>query len=92
MGAAVVGSITPGPVLGALPAGWRLDRGSYHVGLPATGSLSGRRTGSGDSGLPGYLGTVADAGHIQLDGDASALDDLAAVMDDFDPNFNIITP
>jgi len=35
---------------------------------------------------------LAEAGHIQLDGDASALADLAAVMDDFDPNFNIVTP
>ena len=34
----------------------------------------------------------AAAGHIQLDGDASVLADLAAVMDDFDPNFNIVTP
>ena len=35
---------------------------------------------------------LAETGHIQLDGEASALADLAAVMDDFDPNFNIVTP
>ena len=34
----------------------------------------------------------ADAGHIQLDGDASVLAYLAAVMDDFDPNFTSSPP
>jgi alkyl sulfatase BDS1-like metallo-beta-lactamase superfamily hydrolase len=35
---------------------------------------------------------LADHGDIRLDGDASVLAELAAVMDEFDPNFNIVTP
>ena len=41
---------------------------------------------------PAAAQQLAEAGQIHLDGDASALRDLAAVMDEFDPNFNIVTP
>ena len=41
---------------------------------------------------PTAAGQLADAGHITLDGDRGALDAFAAVMDEFDPNFNIVTP
>ncbi|MGH3419241.1 MAG: alkyl sulfatase C-terminal domain-containing protein [Streptosporangiaceae bacterium] len=35
---------------------------------------------------------LARAGKIQLNGDESALATLAGVMDEFDPNFNIVIP
>jgi alkyl sulfatase BDS1-like metallo-beta-lactamase superfamily hydrolase len=35
---------------------------------------------------------LAAAGKIQLDGDQSVLTEFAGLMDEFDPNFNIITP
>ena len=41
---------------------------------------------------PAAAQQLADAGQIQLAGDTAALQEYAAVMDDFDPNFNIITP
>ena len=41
---------------------------------------------------PAAAQQAAQAGLIQLDGDASALQDYAAVMDEFDLNFNIVTP
>ena len=41
---------------------------------------------------PGVAGQLAQAGKIQLDGDATVLATLAGLMDDFDPNFNIVTP
>lgn len=41
---------------------------------------------------PGSGQQLADAGKVQLDGDASVLGDLGAVMDEFDPSFNIVTP
>ena len=41
---------------------------------------------------PATAHKLAEAGHIQLDGDTAALDELAAVMDEFNPNFNIVTP
>ncbi len=41
---------------------------------------------------PGAAQQLADAGQVQLDGDASALRNYAAAMDEFDPNFNIVTP
>ena len=41
---------------------------------------------------PAAAQQAAQAGLIQLDGDASALQDFAAVMDEFDLNFNIVTP
>ncbi|WP_431070700.1 alkyl sulfatase C-terminal domain-containing protein [Microbacterium phyllosphaerae] len=41
---------------------------------------------------PGTGHQLADDGHVQLDGDAAVLNELADVMDEFDPNFNIVTP
>ena len=41
---------------------------------------------------PAAASQLAQAGKIQLDGDESVLADFAAVMDTFDPNFNIVTP
>ncbi|MFE6887365.1 alkyl/aryl-sulfatase [Streptomyces sp. NPDC057694] len=35
---------------------------------------------------------LARAGKIKLDGDESVLEQLAAVVDEFDPNFNLVTP
>jgi alkyl sulfatase BDS1-like metallo-beta-lactamase superfamily hydrolase len=34
----------------------------------------------------------AQAGKIKLDGDETALDTLAGLMDTFDPDFSIVTP
>ena len=41
---------------------------------------------------PAAAGQLIKAGHVTLDGDQTALDTFTAVLDDFDPNFNIITP
>ena len=41
---------------------------------------------------PAAARQAARAGLIQLDGDATALQDFAAVMDEFDLNFNFVTP
>ena len=41
---------------------------------------------------PAAAGRLADAGEIQLAGDAGVLDAFAGVLDEFDPNFNIVTP
>ncbi len=41
---------------------------------------------------PATAHQLAEAGQIQLDGDASALRTYGSVMDEFDPNFNIVTP
>ncbi len=41
---------------------------------------------------PAAAGQLAQAGHIALDGDSGALDAFAGVLDEFDPNFNIVTP
>jgi alkyl sulfatase BDS1-like metallo-beta-lactamase superfamily hydrolase len=41
---------------------------------------------------PAAAGRLAEAGQIQLDGDASVLATLAGVLDEFDPNFAIVTP
>ncbi len=41
---------------------------------------------------PAAAPQLAQAGQIQLDGDTAALDNLAAAMDEFNPNFNIVTP
>jgi alkyl sulfatase BDS1-like metallo-beta-lactamase superfamily hydrolase len=41
---------------------------------------------------PGAAGKLVQAGTIQLDGDASVLETFAGVIDEFDPNFNIVTP
>jgi alkyl sulfatase BDS1-like metallo-beta-lactamase superfamily hydrolase len=35
---------------------------------------------------------LAQAGKIRLDGDESALTRLAGLIDDFGPNFNVVTP
>jgi hypothetical protein len=35
---------------------------------------------------------LAQAGQITLDGDASVLETLAGLMDEFDPDFPIVTP
>ena len=41
---------------------------------------------------PAAAGQLTQAGHITLNGDLRALTALADVLDEFDPNFNIITP
>jgi alkyl sulfatase BDS1-like metallo-beta-lactamase superfamily hydrolase len=41
---------------------------------------------------PGAASQLAQAGKIQLDGDQSALTRLGGLLDEFDPNFNIVTP
>ncbi|WP_454728434.1 alkyl/aryl-sulfatase [Cellulosimicrobium protaetiae] len=41
---------------------------------------------------PAVAGRLAAAGKVTLDGDASALDTYASVLDEFDPNFAIVTP
>lgn len=41
---------------------------------------------------PAAAAKLADAGQVTLDGDASVLDAYASVLDEFDPNFPIVTP
>jgi alkyl sulfatase BDS1-like metallo-beta-lactamase superfamily hydrolase len=41
---------------------------------------------------PGTAARLAESGKIKLDGDESALETLAGLMDTFDPNFKIVTP
>jgi linear primary-alkylsulfatase len=41
---------------------------------------------------PAAASQLAQAGKIQLDGDQSVLQAFAALIDEFDPNFNIVTP
>jgi alkyl sulfatase BDS1-like metallo-beta-lactamase superfamily hydrolase len=41
---------------------------------------------------PASAPQIAQSGEIELNGDASALQRYADVMDQFDPNFNIVTP
>ena len=41
---------------------------------------------------PGAAGQLAQGGKIHLDGDATVLATLAGLMDEFDPNFSIVTP
>ncbi|CAM3548681.1 alkyl/aryl-sulfatase [Stackebrandtia soli] len=41
---------------------------------------------------PSAVGGLVDAGKLRLDGDRGALDELAALLDTFDPNFPIVTP
>ena len=41
---------------------------------------------------PAAAGQLAQADKIQLDGDESVLDSFAGLIDDFDPDFNIVTP
>jgi alkyl sulfatase BDS1-like metallo-beta-lactamase superfamily hydrolase len=41
---------------------------------------------------PAGAAQLAQAGKIKLDGDESALASLAVLLDEFDPNFNIVTP
>ncbi|WP_454041703.1 alkyl/aryl-sulfatase [Cellulosimicrobium sp. Marseille-Q8652] len=41
---------------------------------------------------PAAVGRLADAGKVTLDGDAAVLDAYASVLDEFDPNFAIVTP
>jgi alkyl sulfatase BDS1-like metallo-beta-lactamase superfamily hydrolase len=41
---------------------------------------------------PAAAGQLAQAGKIRLDGDQSVLAAFAGLMDDFDPNYNIVTP
>ena len=41
---------------------------------------------------PAAASQLSRAGKIQLNGDESALATLAGVMDEFDPNFNIVVP
>jgi Alkyl sulfatase C-terminal len=41
---------------------------------------------------PGNAGALVQAGKVQLDGDDTPLKELAALMDEFDPDFAIVTP
>ena len=41
---------------------------------------------------PAAAAKLADAGQVTLDGDAALLDAYASVLDEFDPNFPIVTP
>ncbi len=41
---------------------------------------------------PAGAARLAQAGKVELDGDAGVLDAYAALLDDFDPNFPIVTP
>jgi alkyl sulfatase BDS1-like metallo-beta-lactamase superfamily hydrolase len=41
---------------------------------------------------PAAAGKLAEAGQITVDGDATALQTYAGVLDQFDPSFNIVTP
>ena len=41
---------------------------------------------------PAAAGRLAAAGKIELVGDSSVLETFAGVMDEFDPNFAIVTP
>ena len=41
---------------------------------------------------PAAADQLVQAGHITLDGDRAALAAFAEVLDEFDPNFNIVTP
>lgn len=41
---------------------------------------------------PAAAARLVEAGVVALDGDATALSGLAAVLDDFDPSFNMVTP
>jgi alkyl sulfatase BDS1-like metallo-beta-lactamase superfamily hydrolase len=41
---------------------------------------------------PAGADALAQAGKITLDGDPSVLKEFAALMDQFDPNFSIVTP
>jgi alkyl sulfatase BDS1-like metallo-beta-lactamase superfamily hydrolase len=41
---------------------------------------------------PAAASQLAQAAKITMDGDASVLATLAGLMDEFDPNFNIVTP
>jgi alkyl sulfatase BDS1-like metallo-beta-lactamase superfamily hydrolase len=41
---------------------------------------------------PAAAGQLAQVGKITLDGDESVLAAFAGLMDEFDPNFNIVTP
>jgi len=46
----------------------------------------------GDVLQPAAAEKLSAAGKIQLDGEKSALTEFAGLMDEFDPNLNIITP
>lgn len=41
---------------------------------------------------PAAAAQLAQAGKIQIDGDESVLTTFAGLMDEFDPNFSIVTP
>ena len=41
---------------------------------------------------PADADRLAQAGKVELDGDAGVLKTYAALLDDFDPNFPIVTP
>ncbi|MEU6846204.1 alkyl sulfatase dimerization domain-containing protein [Streptomyces sp. NPDC046716] len=41
---------------------------------------------------PGSAPRLAQAGKIELEGDGTALETLAGLLDEFDPDFNMITP
>ncbi|GHG28545.1 alkyl/aryl-sulfatase [Streptomyces zaomyceticus] len=73
----------------------------------ARGVLNARRGASPDTQLtvsgpkpelvgvllkPGSAAKLVEAGKVKLDGDASALDTLAGLLDTFDPDFPVVTP
>ncbi|WP_051153423.1 alkyl sulfatase C-terminal domain-containing protein [Nocardia niigatensis] len=41
---------------------------------------------------PASAGKLAGSGAVMLDGDVTALGELAALQDDFEPTFPIVTP
>ncbi|MGA6209112.1 alkyl sulfatase C-terminal domain-containing protein [Nocardia testacea] len=41
---------------------------------------------------PAAAGALAESGTVRLDGDRVALTELAALLDEFDPSFPIVTP
>ena len=63
-----------------------------HPRTPSSPSPGPRPRSSACCSSPPPPAQLAQAGKIKLDGDEAALDDLAGVLDDFDPNFNIVTP
>jgi alkyl sulfatase BDS1-like metallo-beta-lactamase superfamily hydrolase len=83
------------------------DLGETWTAWVRRGVLNARRGASPDTQLtvsgpkaaligtllqPASATQLAQAGKIQLDGDQSVLATLAGLMDDFNPNFNIVTP
>ncbi|WP_251152582.1 alkyl sulfatase dimerization domain-containing protein [Cellulosimicrobium sp. Marseille-Q4280] len=83
------------------------DRGETWTAWVANGVLNARPGASTDALLtvrapkalaaavllqPAAAGKLAAAGKVTLDGDPAVLDAYASVLDEFDPNFAIVTP